>query len=82
VGRHDLPVRNEPRQQPPDIVWDWSAATSGAIYALPGAVVVVSDRSWGLALSHHVPVLAVVAIAWLGIGSALLAGRFRLARSR
>ena len=87
----------------------------GAIYALPGAVVILSDRSRGLALVlgvlpaaivgvmpkrrgrlaiivlgtaigfpmfiggllAGVPVLAVVAIAGLGIGSALLAARVR-----
>jgi hypothetical protein len=96
-------------------VWDWSAATLGAIYALPGAVVILSDRPRGLALVlgvlpaaivglmptrrgrlaiivlgtaigfpmfiggllADVPVLAVVAIAGLGIGSALLAARVR-----
>ena len=98
------------------MVWDWSAATLGAIYALPGALVILSDRSRGLALVlgvlpaaivglmptrrgrlaiivlgaaigfpmfiggllAGVPVLAVAAIAGLGIGAALLAARARL----
>jgi Fusaric acid resistance protein-like len=102
--------------QPPGLVWDWSTAALGAVYALPGAVVVLSDRSRGLALVvgvlpaaivglmptrrgrlaivvlgtsigvpmflggllAGVPVLAVLAIAGLGVGSALLAARFRL----
>ena len=104
------------RKQSPGLVWDWSAATLGAIYALPGAVVILSDRSRGLALAlgvlpaaivglmpkrrgrlaiivlgtaigvpmliggvlADVPVLAVAAIAGLGVGSALLAARVRL----
>lgn len=103
------------REPPPGLVWDWSAATLGAIYALPGAAVILSDRSRGLALVlgvlpaaivgvmptrrgrlaiivlgtaigfpmfiggllAGVPVLAVAAIAGLGIGSALLAARVR-----
>jgi Fusaric acid resistance protein-like len=104
------------REQPPGLVWDWSAATLGATLALPGAVVILSDQSRGLALVlgvlpaaivglmptrrgrlaiivlgtaigvpmfiggvlADVPVLAVMAIAGLGIGSALLAARVRL----
>jgi hypothetical protein len=88
----------------------------GAVYALPGAVVVLGDRSRGLALAvgvlpaaivglmptrrgrlasvvlgtsigvpifiggllASVPALAVLAIAGLGVGSALVAARFRL----
>jgi Fusaric acid resistance protein-like len=102
--------------QPAALVWDWSAATLAAVYALPGAVVILSDRSRGLALVlgvlpaaivglmptrrgrlaivvlgtaigvpmfvggllANVPVLAVAAIAALGVGSALLAARVRL----
>lgn len=104
------------QQQPPGLVWDWTAAALSALYALPGAVVVLSDPSRGLALAlgvlpaaivglpptrrgrvaivvlgtaigvpmflggllAGVPVLAVLAIAALGPGSALLAARFRL----
>ena len=107
-------MRSPPR--PPGLAWNWSAAALGAIYALPAAVVVLSDRPRGLALAvgvlpaaivglmptrrsrlaivvlgtsigvpmfvggllAHVPVLAVAAIAGLGVGSALLAARFRL----
>ena len=103
-------------QQTPGLVWDWTAAALDAAYALPAAVVVLSDRSRGLALAvgvlpasivglpptrrgrlaivvlgtsigvpmfiggvlASVPVLAVLAIAGLGAGSALLAARFRL----
>jgi hypothetical protein len=98
------------------ISWDWSAALLGAVYALPAAVVALSDRSRGLALAvgvlpaaivglmptrrgrarvvvlgvctgvpmflggllADVPVLAVVVIAVLGVGSALLAARVAL----
>ena len=34
-------------QQTPGLVWDWTAAALGAAYALPAAVVVLSDRSRG-----------------------------------
>ncbi len=100
----------------PGLVWDWTSAALGALYALPAAVVVLSDPSRGLALTvgvlpaaivgllptrrrrlavvvlgacvgvpmfiggllAGVPVLAVAAIAGLGIGAALLARRARL----
>ena len=109
-------VRGDAR--PRGLAWDWSAAALGAISALPAAVVVLGDRSRGLALAvgvlpaaivgilptrrarlalvvvgvctgvpmfiggllAGVPVLAVAAIAALGVGSALLAARFRLGR--
>jgi Fusaric acid resistance protein family len=96
----------------------WSAAALGAVYALPAAVVVVNDRSRGIALAvgvlpaaiaglmptrrarlsivalgvsigvpilvggllAGVPVVAVMAIGALGVGSAWLASRFRLGR--
>lgn len=110
------PAQDPRREQPTGLVWDWSAASLGAIYALPGAVVILSDRSRGLALVlgvlpaaivglmptrrgrltiivlgfaiglpllvggllADVPVLAVAAIAALGIGPALLAARVRI----
>ncbi len=100
----------------PGLSWDWSAAVLGAVYAVPAAVVVLNDRSRGVALAigvlpaalaglmptrrsrlvvvvlgaaigvpmflggvlADVPVLAVAVIAGLGVGSALLAARFRL----
>ncbi len=100
----------------PGLVWEWTPAALGALYALPAAVVILADPSRGLALSVGVlpaaivglaptrrqrlavvvlgacvgvpmfiggllagiPVLAVAAIAGLGVGSALLARRFRL----
>ena len=34
----------------PRLVWGWSTALLGAVYALPGAAVMLSDRSHGLAL--------------------------------
>jgi hypothetical protein len=34
---------------PPGLVWDWSAAGLGAVYALPGAIVISSDRSAAVA---------------------------------
>jgi hypothetical protein len=102
--------------RPPRLVWDWSAAIPAAIYALPGAIVALTDRPRGLALAlgvlpaalvpmpatrrgrlaivvlgttigvpmfiggllSGVPVLAVVAIAALGLGAALVAARSRL----
>ena len=101
---------------PPNLVWDWSVAALGALYALPAAVVALSDTQKGIALAvgvlpgaiagllprrrgrlaivvlgaaigvpmflggllAGVPVLAVVAIAALGVGAAALAARFRL----
>ena len=104
------------RAQPASLVWDWSTAALGALYALPGAVIILSDRPRGLGLVvgvlpaaivglaptrrgrlaivvlgtsigvpmfiggilAGVPVLAVLAIAGLGIGSALLAARYSL----
>ena len=36
--------------RPPRLVWDWSTALLGAVYALPGAAVMLSDLSHGLAL--------------------------------
>ena len=35
---------------PPAIVWRWTPALLGAIYAIPGAVVILDDRSRGLGL--------------------------------
>lgn len=110
------PAGDARRVRPPGLVWDRSAAVLGAMYALPGAVVILSDRSRGLALAvgvlpaaiaglmptrrgrvaivvlgtsigvpmfiggllANVPVLAVLAIAGLGVVSALLAARSRL----
>lgn len=58
-----MPASDARRAQPPSLVWDWSAAALGAVYTLPGAVIVVSDRQRGLALA--VGVLP-AAIAGLG----------------
>ena len=45
------PAGDARRVRPPGLVWDRSAAVLGAMYALPGAVVILSDRSRGLALA-------------------------------
>jgi hypothetical protein len=37
--------------QPCGLVWDWPAALAGAVYALPAAVVALSDPPRGLALA-------------------------------
>jgi hypothetical protein len=37
--------------QAPNLVWDWSVAALGAVYALPAAVVALSDRQRGIALA-------------------------------
>lgn len=49
-------------EQPPGLVWDSSSAALAAVYALPGAVVILSDRSRGLAL-----VLGVLPAAIVGL---------------
>jgi hypothetical protein len=36
---------------PPNLVWDWSVAALGAVYALPAAVVALSDTQKGIALA-------------------------------
>ena len=103
-------------QRSSGLIWDWAAATLGASYAIPAALVMLSDRQKGLALAvgvlpgaiigllptrrsrlntivlgmaisipmflggvlAGVPVVAVIAIAGLGVGSAVLAARSRL----
>jgi hypothetical protein len=39
------------KQVTPGLAWDWSAAALGAAYALPGAVLILSDVPRGLALA-------------------------------
>ncbi len=46
----------------PGLAWDWSAAFLGAVYAVPAAVVVLSDRSRGLALAVGVLPAAIVGL--------------------
>jgi hypothetical protein len=53
-------IRNAGR--PPALVWDWSAAGLGAVYALPGAIVILSDKSNGLALALGVLPAAIVGL--------------------
>jgi len=36
---------------PPNLVWDWSVAALAAVYALPAAVVALSDTQHGIALA-------------------------------
>lgn len=45
------PAEGLRRAQPPGLVWEWTAAVLGAVYALPGAVVVLGNRPRGLALA-------------------------------
>jgi Fusaric acid resistance protein family len=113
--RESLSV-SRPLAKPPGLTLDWTVAALGAVYALPAAVVVLNDRSRGIALAvgvlpaavagllptrrgrlsivvlgasigvpiliggslAGVPVLAVLAIGGLGVGSAWLASRSRL----
>jgi hypothetical protein len=56
MGGH--PVRG----QRPGLAWDWSAAALGAVFTLPAAVVVLSDRSRGLALAVGVLPAALVGL--------------------
>ncbi len=46
----------------PGLAWEWQAATLGAAYALPAAVVVLSDRPRGLALAVGVLPAALVGL--------------------
>ncbi len=46
----------------PALVWDWTTAALGAVYALPGAVVILSDVSRGLALVVGVLPAAIVGL--------------------
>ena len=47
----------------PGLVWDWTSAALGALYALPAAVVILSDPSRGLALTVGVLPAAIVGLA-------------------
>ncbi len=55
AGRADPP-------QTPGLAWEWPAAALGAVYALPAAVVVLSDRPRGLALAVGVLPAALVGL--------------------
>jgi hypothetical protein len=54
---------------PPNLVWDWSVAALGAVYALPAAVVALSDRQNGIALATRVPMFG-VGLSYPDIGKA------------
>jgi hypothetical protein len=60
--------------RPPRLVWDWSAAIPAAIYALPGAIVALTDRPRGLALET---VLGVAIAYVFGLGLPALRRRRR-----
>lgn len=51
-----------PGVQPPRLAWDWTDAALGAIYALPGALVIPSDVAHGLALAVGVLPAAIVGL--------------------
>jgi hypothetical protein len=51
------------RAQPPGLVWDWSAAALGALYAVPAALVALDDVARGLALAVGVLPAAIVGLA-------------------
>ena len=58
-----IPVAATPRAKPPGLVWDWSAAVLGAVYALPAAVVVLIDGSAGIAVAVGVLPAAIAGLA-------------------
>jgi hypothetical protein len=47
----------------PGLVWEWTAAALGAVYAVPAALVIFDDLSRGLALSVGVLPPAIVGLA-------------------
>ena len=49
--------------RPPGLSWEWSPAVLGALYALPAALVVIDDRSRGLALAVGVLPGAIIGLA-------------------
>src|SRR5829696_6689236 len=49
--------------RPSGLVWEWSPAALGALYALPAAIVVLDDRSRGLALAVGVLPAAIIGLA-------------------
>ena len=49
--------------RPSGLMWEWSPAALGALYALPGAIVVLDDRSRGLALAVGVLPAAIIGLA-------------------
>jgi hypothetical protein len=65
MGSDDRPVvraRHADPGQPPGFAWDSSAALLGAVYALPAALIVLNDRSRGLALAVGVLPAAIVGL--------------------
>lgn len=49
--------------RPSGLIWEWSPAALGALYALPAAIVVLDDRSRGLALAVGVLPAAIIGLA-------------------
>ena len=49
--------------RPSGLIWEWSPAALGALYALPAAIVVFDDRSRGLALAVGVLPAAIIGLA-------------------
>lgn len=49
--------------QPPGLAWDWTEAALGAVYALPGAALILSDPARGLALCFGVLPAAIIGLA-------------------
>jgi hypothetical protein len=47
----------------PGLAWDWTEAALGAVYALPGAALILSDPSRGLALCFGVLPAAIIGLA-------------------
>jgi hypothetical protein len=51
------------RGRPSGLIWEWPPAVLGALYALPAALVVLDDRSRGLALAVGVLPAAIIGLA-------------------
>lgn len=47
----------------PGLTWDWTEAALGAVYALPGAALILSDPAHGLALCFGVLPAAIIGLA-------------------
>ena len=71
IHRSQLNTDSEPRAQdaarpsgaPPNIAWNWTNAALGAIYALPGAIVVLSDPVKGFGFTVGVLPAAILGLA-------------------
>jgi Fusaric acid resistance protein-like len=71
IHRSQRNTNSEPRAEdparppgaPPNIAWNWTDATLGAIYALPGAIVVLSDPVKGFGFTVGVLPAAILGLA-------------------